>query len=430
MSRFLDPSGRGPKAPTLALRGVVYAAVLLLGAGLLLAVSQGAFNDRFRATALLSDVGDGLPEGSDVKLRGVLVGRVAGVDSVPGQARHTVRLDLKPEFADGIPASVKARIIPTNIFGAPSVELIADDGDVRPLAEDAVIPADTSAETVKMQTALDKLHDVLRAVQPAKLNSALYNISRALEGQGAEIGDTISRLDGYLSALNPHVDTFGENLTALSDALEGLQRSAPALLDTVDSVLPTAKTLVEKENRLVSTLAGGARVSDTWQGFLDENGERVISLMRTSRPMLGVLAEQRGFIPVSFRELGRGVKALGGVFDPDTGQARLNLGFVLTPYDPYTSADCPRYGDHAGPNCDDPVPQRTQSERTSQRPRSAGGTVGPVGGPEEQELFGDMLGEGAGDIGSLLLGPILRGKAVVFPPTTPSPRAPGVMGDG
>lgn len=416
MSRFDDPSGRGPKASTLALRGVVFAAVLMLGAGLLLAVSQGAFAERFRARALLSDVGDGLPVGSDVKLRGVLVGRVAEVDSVPGQAEHTVRLDLLPEHAAGIPASVKARIIPTNVFGAPSVQLVAEPGDVRPLAEDAVILADTSVETVKMQTALDKLHDVLRAVQPAKLNSALHNISRALQGQGAEIGDTIGRLDGYLSALNPHTEDFTATLTALGDALDGLQRSAPDLLDTVDSVLPTAKTVVQKENRLVATLAGGARVSDQYQGFLDDNGERVISLVKTSRPMLSVLAEQQDYIPLSFKELGDGVRALGGVFDPETGHARLGVGFVLTPYEPYTSADCPRYGRLEGPNCDDPVPQRASSPEPSREPppRRAGGTVGSVGSPQEQELFDDLLGDGGGDIGSLLLGPILRGKELVM----------------
>lgn len=418
MSSFVDPSGRGAKAPTLALRGVIYAAALLLGAGLLLAESQGAFADNFPATALVSDVGDGLPVGSDVKLRGVLVGRVAKVDSVPGQARHTVQLDIKPEHAAGIPASVKARIIPTNIFGAPSVDLVPEEGDVRPLAEGAVIPADTSSETVKMQTALDKLHDVLRAVQPAKLNSALYNISHALNGQGAQIGDTIARLDEYLSALNPHADTFGENLTALSDALEGLQKSAPALLDTVDSVLPTTKTLVEKENQLVSMLAGGARTSDTWSGFLDDNGDRVITVLRTTRPMLETMSRQREQIPESFRALGRGVRALGGVFDTKTGQARLNLSFVLTPYSPYTAADCPRYGDHAGPNCGGPMPSEGNSASSSERPTEqrsrAGGTVGGVGGPEEKELFGDLLGEDSADLGSLLLGPILRGTTVVL----------------
>lgn len=413
MSRFLDPAGRGPKAPTLALRGVVFGAALAVGAGLMLALSQGAFEDKFEATALVADVGDGLPIGSDVKLRGVLIGRVASVDSIPGQAQHTVRLDLKPQHAPGIPASVQARIIPTNIFGAPSVDLVPDAGDTRRLAEGATIPADVSAETVKMQTAIDKLHDVLKAVQPAKLNAALHNISRALQGQGAQIGDTIARLDSYLTALNPHAGTFGANLVALGDALEGLQKSAPALLDTVDSLVTTTKTIVEKEDQFVAALTAGARTSDAWDGFLDKHGGNIVKVMRTTRPITGTMARQHNLITVSFKKLGNAVDALSEAFDKETGYLTMNLALTATPFDMYTAQDCPRYGSHAGPNCGGPMPAGSGTQQTTRSAPPPDSTLPPAT-PQDNQLLDGLLGGTAGDLGELLLGPLLNGSTLVI----------------
>jgi len=425
VSSFVDPSGRGPKAPTLAIRGIIFGAALALVAGLLLAESQGAFEDTFPATALVSDVGDGLPVGSDVKLRGVLIGRVSKVDSVPGQAKHVVLLDIKPRHAGGVPASVKARIIPTNIFGAPSVDLVAEPGDTRRLAEGATIPADTSVETVKMQTAIDKLHDVLKAVQPAKLNAALYNISKALEGQGAEIGDTILRLERYLSALNPHAETFGQDLVLLADTMEGLQKTAPALLDTIDGAVTTTRTVVAKEKQLVKALVGGAVTSDAWGGFLNDNGEKLIRVIRQTRPIVGTMAKQHTYITASFKALGNGIRGLRNIIDED-GRAHLDIVFAGSSFEPYTAADCPRYPGMDGPNCGDRVPSSGQARTAQAPPPEYGGSVGPTGSPEEKNLLDSLLGDG-GDIGDLLLGPFLRGSTIVLPPTTPSPSAPGVL---
>lgn len=409
MSRFEDPAGRGPKAPTLAIRGVLFGAALAVGAGLLLGMSQGAFEEKFVATALVADVGDGLPVGSDVKLRGVLIGRVASVESIPGQAQHTVQIDFKPRHAGGIPASAKARVIPTNIFGAPSVDLVVEPGDTRRLAEGATIPADNTAETVKMQTAIDKLHKVLKAVEPAKLNTALYNISRALQGNGGKIGDTIMRLERYLSALNPHAETFGQDLVALADTMDGLKKAAPALLDTIDGAVTTTRTIVAKEQQLVKTLVGGAATSDAWGGFLNDNGEKLIRVIRQTRPVVGTTAGQKKYISASFRALDATVRDLRTIFD-ENGHPHVDAVVSGRAFEPYTAADCPRYPGMNGPNCGNATPS---TARAAQTPTEYGGSVGPVGSPEEKKLLDDLVGDG-GDIGDLLLGPMLRGSTVVI----------------
>src|SRR5437660_5381273 len=198
----VDLTGRGPSTRSLAVRGVAALLAVAIAVTLLLLQYNGAFEDSFRATAMVSSVGDGLPIGSDVKHRGVLVGRVGEVhvQPTPQGVRHVIRLDLKPQYVPGIPRSVKARIVPTNIFGAPSVDLVPTGQDATPIARDATILGDDSTEALQLQTALTKLRDVLTAVQPAKLNAALTSIASALDGRGKQIGDLIGRLDDYVTA--------------------------------------------------------------------------------------------------------------------------------------------------------------------------------------------------------------------------------------
>lgn len=447
-----DASGRGPSTHSLAVRGVVALAVIALVVTLLLLQYQGAFEDSFRATAMVSSVGDGLPVGSDVKHRGVLVGRVGEVHVQPTRdgVRHVIQLDLKPKYTNGIPASVKARIVPTNIFGAPSVDLVASGPDATPLARDATIAGDDSTEALLLQTALTKVRDVLAAVQPAKLNAALTSIAEALDGRGKQIGDLIGRLDGYVSALNPHARAFQDDLGKLADVLEGLQANAPALLDTFDSVLGATRTLVEKQDQLAATLAGADVTVGTVHGVLAESADRTIGVVKRSAGIVHTLAADGKEITRAFDNLGRAVKTLSTAFSGPHGMFRLDLVISFSSYDPYTAADCPRYPGLAGPNCGGPVPAKSPSSQPAPAappapapappslpglptlpglpelpgfpslpwPTLFGGTVGPVGSPEENNTINSILGLPVGSnsaVGSLLLGPVVRGTTVLLP---------------
>jgi virulence factor Mce-like protein len=356
-----DVSGRGPSTATLARRGVVALGLVVVVVAALLMKYNGDFRSVFPAAAVVADVGDGLQPGADVKLRGALVGRVGavrvrprpGVDRLPG---HEIDLQLIPEMAQGIPAGVTARVVPTNIFGAPAVELLdPPDPTGRPrLTPGAIIAGDTSSRTLQLQTVLNQLTRVLRSVQPAKLDVALSNISAALRGRGLRVGDIIDRLDGYLSTLNARTPDFTADLTLFGQDLQALARTAPALLDTVDNVVVTSKTLVDKHAKLTATLIDARATASDAASFLDRAENPFVRLARDGARFAGVLAPQREFIPRSLASLMQGTELLGAGFDQKKGG--LSLLFSFTPFTPYTARDCPRYPGLAGPNCGDRVP--------------------------------------------------------------------------
>jgi hypothetical protein len=103
---------------------------------------------------------------------------------------------------------------------------------------------------------------------------------------------------------------------------------------------------------------------------------------------------------------------------------------------PYTGADCPRYGELTGPNCtvsekEPPAPSEKVSEKepppkgmSTKDITAPGGTSGPVGSEQEAAAlrsFAARLPDAAPASASrdgllgLLAGPLLRGAEVLVP---------------
>jgi|GEM_PF-669798 len=393
-----------------ALFGVGYISVILLAVGLLIAQSQGVFRDPVVVTGEFASVGDGLPVGSDVKLRGVIVGRVAAVDASPG--RFDVEMELQPEFADQVPASVQARILPTNLFGAPFVDLRIAGEEGPAIEAGATVPEDLSAGSVQMQTVFQKVYDVLVAVKPAKLNETLTAIADAMRGNGDRIGHMIERAESYVSALNRHAEVFKDDLGLLADALDGVDQAAPDLLASMDDVSAVARVFVEERVGLQRLLAAGIDASDRAGDFIREQGPRIIRFLDQTARFAGIVAPNAIYIERSLVALGSMAGQLASIAPGNTG-AHIEGYLVTTEFPTYTSADCPRYGSLAGRNCDG------SNGRLSGRLRPApdyGGTTGSVGTPEEQRLIGQMTGAQRGDetdLATVLLGPVIRGGTVV-----------------
>lgn len=390
MSYVADSTGRELPVGAFARRGGIALIVLAAVLFVLFLQYRGAFRATFPATALVGDVGDGVSAGADVKLRGVLVGSVreVGLRVEPGKAPlHSLVLDLKPAAAQQIPAGVTARVIPTNTFGSPGLELL-DPAGANPygprLVRGAVIAGDNSQRTLQLQTVLSELERVLKAIHPAELNVALTNVSQSLQGKGADIGKLIGASDHYLTVLNGQTQTFSTDLQLLGPDLEVFHAAAPGLLDTVDNGSVTAKTIVDTRGRLDDTLSRANDAVGRVDDFLRDNDHDLLRLFGNGRPIARLLADQRREIPRSLASLGQATALLR----QGLGGGGLNLSGTLTPFTPYTSADCPRYPGLDGPNCTRSGAKDKDSSAPFARPMTIPRLPVPMG-PERPSMDGD-----------------------------------------
>lgn len=421
----------------LLVRGVAVLAGVVVLAGAAIAKSQGAFSEHIMVTALLTDVGDGLPKGSDVKFRGALVGSVAKVTPALGGRPNAAELTIDPHFASGIPATVTARVVPSNVFAVSSIQLV-DNGPGVGLRTGAQIVQDQSLATVQFQTVLTKLRQILGAVgRPGSRDSigVLQLVAEATSGRG----DTLAAAGGgakrIVRQLNEVMDAKGSEATIgeLTNALTGLQAAAPDLLDAVHHAVVPMRTVAEKQVALTDFLSAGKAATGSMAEAFENNTDRLIVITTQLSPVLGVLSDAGGqFAPMVTRMNNVVNRFFDNVWRSDRHTAVGKFMLVITPNRMYTRQDCPRYGDLEGPSCktapltaDPPAfPQAIDPRNYPLAPELIGGQ-GLVGGPEERANLTEILGPDTNPASELLLGPVLRGTTVHMVPEQAPAADPG-----
>ncbi|MFD4459076.1 MlaD family protein [Nocardia sp. NPDC058480] len=356
MSVLFEKDGRGPAGWLLLLRGVVVLVAVTALVTVLLMKSTGRFDEKVEVTAVLEQLGDGLPARSDVKFRGMLVGIVDGVTPANGGTANRVRLLLDPVAAQGVPRTVTARVVPSNVFAVSSVQLV-DNGPGPALTAHSEIHQDTSLSTVQLQTALTKLREIIAAT--ARIGNAdtigvLAAVAEATDRRGGDLVGAGARLDRITKEFDALLTPDGgpPTLTMLADSVRGLSAAAPELLDALHQAVVPMRTFAEQHDELAGLLTASGTTLGTVGATLDRRTDQLTGIVHQMGPVLDVFAAGSP----SFSQIVVSIRKLSDLWyaefwNADSPRGRGKFQFRLTPHTPYTRADCPRYGELAGPSC-------------------------------------------------------------------------------
>ncbi len=332
-------------------------AILGLVTGLLLAKSKGYLENTVKVEAQLTNVGDGLPERADVKFRGMLVGAVTSVTPAEDGKPNIVHIDLKSEHANGIPSTVTARVVPSNVFAVSSVQLV-DNGDGAAVRDGAVITEDTKLPTVLFQTTTNKLREVLAATERQRGDPPIGLIGvlgDATQGRGNKLLTSGAQLQSILTEFNAMV-TAGPNdpstIAALEKVSEALSSSSPRLLDNLENALVPLRTMAQKQSDIHGLLSAGLHTTGTASTAIDNHIDQMIGIGTHLTPVVGVLAQNSDkFVPIASRIKVLSDSVFANGWDPGRQVLGLNLILSFSPAWTYVRDDCPRYGQLAGPSC-------------------------------------------------------------------------------
>ncbi len=346
MPNSFELDGRGPSDRQLLATG---AAVVVVAALLTIAVlvkSAGRLNDYVRVVADLVNVGDGLPQKSDVKYHGVLVGMVNDVVPAANGKPNYVHIDLNPEFAQSIPANVTARVVPSNVFAVSSVQLVGNgsSGPGSTIRQGTHIPEDTRLPTVLFQTTVSKLRDLLAAAGRgrddksvgilAALGAATDHRRGALLNAGAQLNHLLDQLNSIVGA-----DAGPTTVSALVDAAEGLAQTAPDLLDALHQAVEPMHTFAETRGQLVSLLSGAEDTVGTTRQSLGNHIDQLIQITSDFTPVLGVLAmKSNNFLPAVTKLDNLANKFMAEVWVPGNDVGNMRAILTFTPSSTYTRA--------------------------------------------------------------------------------------------
>ncbi|MGV0636238.1 MCE family protein [Mycolicibacillus trivialis] len=357
---MFDTDPRGLGNPRLFVFGVCFITVAILTAALMIAKSQGKLDNLVRVNIELTNIGDGLPPRSDVKFRDLLVGSVSDVTPSTHGLPNTVHITLKPEYAEMIPNTVTARVVPANLFAVSAVQLVDNGDGTGHLRSGAVIPEDQALPTVIFQNVLNKLRQLIGPLG-SKADDQTIGVIAALgaatHGRGKELTDTGHDLNEILLRLNEVMatdDAGPTTLSALTDAAAGLHRVSPELFDALDRSIQPMLTITEKGGQVNSLLTGGLNTADVLALATENQAGRMIAITTQLTPPIGVIADHADeFHGVSTKLEVLARKVYDIAWDPEGKVLRAGKAVVaLTPSRTYVRADCPRYGELAGPSCE------------------------------------------------------------------------------
>jgi len=277
----------------LALRGVAALGVLALLLTFLFLRSTGNLGGPEHVSAELRDAGGSLASGADVKVRGVIVGRVTGVGA---GSTGGVRVDISipADQLEMVPRNVVARILPATVFGTSFVDLAVQgkpSGDA--LEAGAVIPADKRQGTLELQQALDDIDSLVKAVGPAELASAIGSAAQALDGRGLKLGATIDEANEYLAKLNPRMPLVREDVRKLAENLELAEEVAPDLFKATSDALVTARTIATQKASIATLISGGTALTVRANDFLLDNRAALVRFIDNSARLLDVVYANR-----------------------------------------------------------------------------------------------------------------------------------------
>jgi phospholipid/cholesterol/gamma-HCH transport system substrate-binding protein len=256
--------------------------------------SSAMFAESFRSVVpiTLSTPRSGLvmESGAKVKLRGVQVGRVAGIQG--GAQPVRLALDIYPDQIQFIPANVSAQIRATTAFGAKYVDLIyPENPSPERLSAGAVIQ--TRNVSTEVNTVFQNLVNVLHRIDPPKLNAILTALADGVRGQGERIGQATTDANQVLLAINPRMDTVAADWRAFNDFNDTYSAAAHDILTILDAASTTSTTITTNAAALNQLLLAVAGVSRSGIDLIGPNRDTLIEAINVAEPTTGLLAKYK-----------------------------------------------------------------------------------------------------------------------------------------
>jgi phospholipid/cholesterol/gamma-HCH transport system substrate-binding protein len=264
--------------------------ILLTAIGIFLFATTAAFSGTFRSyvpVTLTSDrAGLVLETNAKVMLRGVQVGRVSQIDSGKGMAR--LKLELDPDQVRYIPANVQAQISATTAFGAKFVDLVYPGNPTAARLTAGAVLRSNNVST-EINTVFENVVDLLKMVDPLKLNAVLTAVAQGVRGQGERMGEATTDLNQVLLALNARSDTVRKDWRKLGELSTTYDAAAQNIVTILNAASTTSTTVVKQQTALDDLLLNAVGFAKAGTNLLGSTRNDLITSINTLEPTTNLL---------------------------------------------------------------------------------------------------------------------------------------------
>lgn len=235
-------------------------------------IAKIQFGDTYTLQAQFDDV-TGLDDGDDVKIAGVKVGQVSGIDvQEDGRALVTLSLDEDVTVPDDSEAAVRWR----NLLGQRVVYLYPGESGESLGDGDEV---SRTRDVVDIGALIQNLGGVVSAVDPEQFNQLITAIGGALDGNEARVTELLEGAGTLLSALGERQDTIGGLLEDFDTVSAALASRDAQIRTMVENLTLLSEAFAENEGLVDSTLTELGGYSTSLRQVLTNNQSELASII-------------------------------------------------------------------------------------------------------------------------------------------------------
>lgn len=277
---------------------VAAAVAFLLYIGVKLAGTSG---NTYPVTVTFSRAGQLLKVRSDVKLRGVLVGKVSKIElTEDGKARITLAMDPGQQ----VPVDVTASIRGKTLFGEKFVQLIdTSTPSNRTLEPGDNIPESSTVDPFELEQVLVTGLPVLEAADPGDLGGALHALAEGFAGQEEEARRAIDNGLSALRALNAESASLDRVLSGLDEGAEAFARASPDLVAALRDLDRLNQTIIANREDVAGALRDVPKWLDSLGQLIEARYVDLVDLSVKGSDILQLVARKRDGLPFTINAL-------------------------------------------------------------------------------------------------------------------------------
>ncbi|GAA2130881.1 MlaD family protein [Nocardioides bigeumensis] len=235
-------------------RLLIFMIVTTLATGVLVVtIGNITFSSSRDYKAVFADA-TGVVKGDDVRIAGVKVGTVTGVE-ITERTRALVSFSV--DDTASISGATNALIRYRNLVGQRYISLSEGIGDGRRLPDGATIPLDQTQGALDLTVLFNGFKPLFQALSPDDVNKLSFEIVQVFQGEGGTlegllghtasvtqtlaardqvIGDLIDNLNEVLVHVGDRDEQLGRLIISFRDLMGGLKKDRRAILSSLDEV--------------------------------------------------------------------------------------------------------------------------------------------------------------------------------------------------
>ncbi|OBA70284.1 mammalian cell entry protein [Mycobacterium sp. 1554424.7] len=225
-----------------AVAAVVLLVLLLSGISQPLKMQTRSYKAKF------TDI-SGLHEGADVRVRGVLAGRVVATALQRQQGQSLASVDFTLDKKYGVVSNTRIAVKYQTLTGSRYLDVLNPSEDYRPASLVTSVPTAMTQPSFDVTRLFNGLQPVLATLNPEQLNAFAANAANFLSGDGsgfAPVLDSIHKLTQFLADRQQVVATLMRNLSEVSEVMSGHAEDFTKIINGLNTPIDSALTVLDE----------------------------------------------------------------------------------------------------------------------------------------------------------------------------------------